>query len=77
MLMEQCYCCMWAVGDMMGRWESLKKRIKDQTSKKSMLAGLEPTRITPNDFESIALTTRPQHLFIPVFYKTLYTKMLS
>ena len=29
-----------------------------------MLAGHEPTRITPIDFESIALTTWPQHLFM-------------
>ena len=37
--------------DMMGRWERLKKRIKYQTSKNPMQAELEPTRITPIDFE--------------------------
>ena len=50
--------------DMMGTWEILKKRIKDETSKSLMLAGLKPTRITPIDFESNALTARPQHLFV-------------
>ena len=40
-----------------------------------MLAGPEPTRITPIDLESIALTTRPQHMFMPFYTKHILYKI--
>ena len=42
---------------------------KTKDSKLPMLVGLEPTRMTQIDSESIALTTRPHHLFIPFSQK--------
>ena len=38
--------------------------------KKSLRTGFEPVRVTPSDFESDALTTRPSQLiFLLKYYK--------
>ena len=44
----------------------IEEEDKIKTSKNPMMAGLYPTRISPFDFESIALTTWPYQLFMPL-----------
>ena len=42
---------------------------------KSDLVGLDPMIITPIDLESIALTTWPQHMFMPFYTKDILYKI--
>ena len=37
----------------------LKRNFKNERKKNSQPTGFEPVRVTPSDFESDALTTRP------------------
>ena len=44
--------------------------------KNSTAAGFEPTRVTPSDFESDALTTRPNcQIYIYKFFNSKYNSI--